>query len=105
MPDRVYVAGGLFLEARARLFTITPLGNHDTDVGVALRLSKSMGVESRSIYPGMLGWGLHVRQHLGAGHRRGLSLVASWQHAALKGTHTSKDPVTDQLVAGLIWVP
>lgn len=105
MPDQDYVAGWLFIEERARLVTVRPFGNHDTDLGVALRLSKSMGVDDRAIYPGMLSFGVHVQQHLGARHRRGLSFVASWEHGSLKGTHTSQDPVTDQLVAGLIWVP
>lgn len=106
MPSEDYVAGWLFIEERARLFTVQPLGTHNTDFGVALRLSKSMGVESRPIYPGMLSFGFHVTQHLsGAGRRRGMSLVASWQHGSLKGTNTSKDPVADQFVAGLIWVP
>jgi hypothetical protein len=106
MPDEDLLVGWLFLEERARLLTVRPLGNRNTDFGVAVRLSKSMGVGSRAVYPGMLSFGLHVRQHLNAGrHRRGLSGVMSWQHGALKGSYASKDPTTDEFVAGLIWVP
>jgi hypothetical protein len=106
MPDEDEVVGWVFLEERARLFTLTPVGTHNTDVGVAVRLSKSLGIGSRGVYPGMLSFGVHLTQHLaGGGRRRGLSVVAAWQHGSLKGTHTSQDPVADQLVAGLIWIP
>jgi hypothetical protein len=105
LPDEDFVAGWLFLEERARLFSVRALGGHYTDLGVAVRLSKSMGVNGRNVYPGMLGFGVHVTQHLTGGRRRGLSVVAGWEHASLKGEYTSKDPVTDQVVAGLIWVP
>ncbi|HKA60125.1 MAG TPA: hypothetical protein VKD28_16020 [Gemmatimonadales bacterium] len=106
MPDYDEAVGWLFLEERARLFTATPVGTHNTDVGVAVRLSKSLGVGSRGIYPAMLSFGVHLTQHLaGGGRRRGWSIVAGWQHGSLKGTHTSQDPVADQLVAGLIWIP
>jgi hypothetical protein len=106
MPDYDEAVGWLFLEERARLFTVTPVGTHNTDVGVAVRLSKSLGVGTHAVYPSMLSFGVHVTQHLaGGGRRRGWSLVAGWQHGSLKGTHTSKDPVADQIVAGLIWIP
>ena len=106
MPDYDEAVGWLFLEERARLFTVTPVGTHNNDVGVAGRLSKSLGVGTHPTYPSMLSFGVHVTQHLaGGGRRRGWSLVAGWQHGSLKGTHTSKDPVADQIVAGLIWIP
>jgi len=106
MPDQGFLVGWLFLEERARLFTVTPVGDHNTDFGIAVRLSKSMGVGSRYIYPGMLGFGVNVTQHLaGGGRRRGVSVVGGWQHGSLKGTYTSKDPATDQFIVGLIWIP
>mgnify|MGYP003576034852 FL=1 len=106
MPDYDEAVGWLFLEERARLFTVTPVGTHNTHVGVAVRLSKSLGVGTHPTYPSMLSFGVHVTQHLaGGGRRRGWSLVAGWQHGPLKGTDTSEDPVADQIVAGLIWIP
>lgn len=105
-PDEDVLVGWLFLEERARLFSARTLGDHTTDFGVALRLSKSTGVDGRNTYPSMLGFGLLITHHLAAaGRRGGLSVVAAWQHGLLKGAENSQDRVTDQFVAGLLWIP
>jgi hypothetical protein len=106
MPDARYFVWWMFLEGRARLLTGQLLGDHRTDVGVALRLSQGLDAGPRSLDPVMLALGLYVTQHLAAGgRRRGWSVFGAWYHGRLGNTVETELLDTDRFTAGVIWIP
>jgi hypothetical protein len=96
----------LFLEERARIGTAALVAGRRTDFSIALRYSTAPNAGPRTLNPGVLGAGLYVTQYLtDAGARRGLRIVAGWQHGRLGNAPETERLNTDRVTAGVIWVP
>jgi hypothetical protein len=104
-PDAGFTATWLFVEQRARLVSTSVVGRR-TDLGAALRYSQALSAGPRHLNPGLLGFGLYLRQYLEPdGHRRGSSIFCAWQHGRLGNAPETERVDTDRLRVGFTWMP